>query len=60
MKTFILEYLLLGAFCHIGKFIFLKSTKNTASFDSHEVHIVKKKISLDLYIVYDPKCFDQR
>jgi hypothetical protein len=26
MKIFILEYLFLGAFCHWGKFIFLKST----------------------------------
>jgi hypothetical protein len=31
-KIFILEYLFLGAFCHKGKFIFLKSTKKSTSF----------------------------
>jgi hypothetical protein len=40
----------LGAFCHKGKFIFFKYTNNSASFDTHKVHIVKKKF-WDLYIV---------
>jgi hypothetical protein len=30
-------------FCHQGNFLFFKPALNSASFDTHEVHIVKKK-----------------
>jgi hypothetical protein len=39
MKIFTLELL---ALCHRGKFIFLKYALNSASFDTHIPHIVKK------------------
>jgi hypothetical protein len=47
----------LCAFCHKGKFIFLKSMQNSASFDTHKVNIVKK-FSYP-YIVNDPNCQEQ-
>jgi hypothetical protein len=43
-KIFILDLLFLGAFCLSYKFIFLKSTFNSASFDTHKPHIVKKNL----------------
>jgi hypothetical protein len=36
-------YLFIGAFCHSGKFIFLKSTLNSASFDVWQDWDQKKK-----------------
>jgi hypothetical protein len=53
----------LGAFCHKGKCIFLKSTLNFASFDTYEVNIVREKnyyYFFYSYIVKDPKSCDQR
>jgi hypothetical protein len=41
-----------GAVCHEGKFLFLKSVLNSASFDTQEAHIVKK---FGLYKLHDPK-----
>jgi hypothetical protein len=40
----------LGAFCHQGKFIFLTPMLNSASFDTHKSHIMKKK-NFDPYIL---------
>jgi hypothetical protein len=35
----------LGAFCHYGKFIFLKSTQKDGHFDTHIDLFQEKKIS---------------
>jgi hypothetical protein len=38
----ILKQLVIGAFCYKDKFVFLKSTYNSVSFDTHKPHISKK------------------
>jgi hypothetical protein len=45
----------LGAFCHWGKFIFLKSTLNSASFDTHQPHHNVKKNVWPLYRAWPRK-----
>jgi hypothetical protein len=57
-KIFILDLLFSCAFCLLYKFIFLKFTFNSASFDTHKPHIVKKIVGPLLYIVHDPKYHD--
>jgi hypothetical protein len=39
----------LGAICHLGMFICLKSVKQSVSFDTHEVQIARKIVG-PLYI----------
>jgi hypothetical protein len=38
----ILQWLFIGAFCHKGKFVFLKSTLNSAVFDSLHNKVLEK------------------
>jgi hypothetical protein len=54
-NLFILNSFFLGAFCLKGKFIFLKSTLNSASFDTHKAHIMKKKFGPLYTVVLDPE-----
>jgi hypothetical protein len=48
-KTVIREKLFLGAFCHKGKFIFLKSTQKGGHFDTHINLFQGKKKFLPLF-----------
>jgi hypothetical protein len=41
------KWLLLGAFCHLGKFEFLESMSQDESFDTH-VGRIQKKMSLPI------------
>jgi hypothetical protein len=52
-NSFFLNNFFLGAFCHWGQFIFLKSTLNSASLDTHWPPYYEKM--LDPYLVLDPE-----